>query len=106
MTDLLAAQAFLAQAVLSHPHMALVNAFAWLDPVSLIGDATLESLVDELDEEGYLAYALLVCRAHFRDIYVQAICLINSGGSYRRVEQVICDGLSQYLPNPLIVDNL
>ncbi len=93
MNDLLTLQAFLSTAHLIDARLALANAAAWLDPMSLLSDQT-----DDNDEgEGDLEYALRVCRTCFPDVFAGASQLLLQGATDLQLDNYICDGVNAHL---------
>ncbi len=105
LTDLQTAPARLTALMNGDPHLALVTAIAWLDPVTLT-DGQLDPLSDDFnyDAEDDLAVGLYICRACFPAVYAGAVQLQWQGANEPHIERYLLEGISAQLTVP--IDNL
>src|SRR5579859_7977346 len=86
------------------PRLALIQAIAWLDPLSLGERQPDEYIEFDYDAEDELTVGLHVCRQCFPGVYAGANQLLMRGVHAHEVKRYLCEGISAHLVTP--VDHL
>lgn len=100
-TDLQAAPLLLSLLFRDHPKLALIQAIAWLDPLSLGQRLPDEDLEFDYDDEDELVVGLHVCRQCFPGVYSGANHLLMQGIPELDVKRYLCEGINAHLVTPL-----
>ncbi|MHB8751612.1 MAG: hypothetical protein ACYDBJ_20785, partial [Aggregatilineales bacterium] len=101
MNDLQTAPLLLSLLFGQDPRLALIQAVAWLDPVSLGQRQPEEYIEFDYDDEDELTIGLHICRQCFPGVYARANHLLMGGASEYEVKRYLCEGISAHLVTPV-----